>query len=116
MLNNENYDRRVKIFEFKLQPGCRDGTKITFEKEGDRYYGKIPSDIIFKIKVKPHQYFTVEKSNLIVTKDIDLLQALKSNINLNLVVLRIVCVYLFFGFFWLLLKCPPLHGRGQDQF
>jgi len=23
---------------------------------------------------------------------------------------------LFFGFFRFLLKCPPLHGRGQDQF
>lgn len=76
-----------KILAFTLRPGCKDGTKITFEKEGDQFFGQIPADIIFKIKVKPHDVYQAEKSNLIITKDITLLQALKSNVNVNIVTL-----------------------------
>lgn len=84
---NGSISTEEKILSFKLVPGCRDGTKITFEKEGDQLINQIPADIIFKVKVKPHDTYQVEKSNLIVTKEITLLQALKSFINVNLTTL-----------------------------
>jgi DnaJ family protein B protein 4 len=79
-----------KILEFKCVPGLKEGTKITFEKEGDQFMGKIPADVIFKVHLKTtdkSEKFTSVKSNLIVVKDITLLQALKSYFNVNITTL-----------------------------
>jgi len=73
-----------KVLEVPLKAGVKNGSKIRFEREGDQLLGYQPSDIVFQIKIKPHDRFEVEGHNLIFTKNVTLLQALKSNFNINL--------------------------------
>ena len=48
-----------------MDAGWKDGTKITFEGEGDEASGVLPADIIFVVKTRPHDRFTREGDNLI---------------------------------------------------
>lgn len=66
-----------KILSFPLQPGCKDGTKITFKEEGDQLSpNQIPADIIFEIVEKPHPKFKRKGRDLEYTADITLKEAL----------------------------------------
>jgi len=65
-----------KVLQINVKPGWKAGTKVTFAKEGDRIPGKIPADITFVIRDKPHQTFTREESNLVYTHKIDLRDSL----------------------------------------
>ena len=47
-----------------MKPGWKAGTKITFQREGDQAPNKIPADIVFIIKDKPHPHFRREGSDL----------------------------------------------------
>ena len=53
--------------EINVQPGWKDGTKITFEGEGDDVHpgSVIPADIIFTLQTKPHDRFEREGDDLI---------------------------------------------------
>lgn len=51
--------------EINIRPGWKDGTKITYEREGDELPGVIPADIIFTLETKPHDRFQREGDNLI---------------------------------------------------
>ena len=53
--------------EIVLRAGWKDGTKITFEREGDQSSNPaiIPADVVFVIKTKPHDRFVREGDNLI---------------------------------------------------
>ena len=53
-----------KIVSVDVRPGWKQGTKVTFSKEGDQAPGKIPSDIVFVIQEKPHPKFSREGNNL----------------------------------------------------
>ncbi|EDO49360.1 predicted protein [Nematostella vectensis] len=57
-----------KILTVNVKPGWKEGTKITFPKEGDRKPGVIPADVVFKIKDKPHKHFTRDGDNNLVYK------------------------------------------------
>ncbi|CAM9868949.1 unnamed protein product [Discosporangium mesarthrocarpum] len=59
-----------------IKPGWKDGTRITFEREGDEQPGVIPADIVFVLKTKPHQRFEREGNNLLTVVDLTLEQAL----------------------------------------
>lgn len=48
-----------KVLTINIKPGWKSGTKITFPKEGDQNPGRIPADIVFVIKDKPHPRFKV---------------------------------------------------------
>ncbi|XP_047903968.2 dnaJ homolog subfamily B member 13 isoform X1 [Anser cygnoides] len=48
---------RDKILTIDVQPGWRQGTRITFEKEGDQGPNVIPADITFVVQEKPHPRF-----------------------------------------------------------
>lgn len=68
-----------KILEFQLQPGCKDGTKITFKDEGDEVAPGVFQDVIFEIHIKEDPNFAKysrEGRNLIYTADITLKEAL----------------------------------------
>lgn len=66
-----------KILEISVKKGWKEGTKITFPKEGNRVVGKTPADIVFKIKDKPHKRFTRDRdNNLICREPVSLKQAL----------------------------------------
>jgi len=69
-----------KILEFPLKAGIKQDSKIRFEKEGDQYPGQIPADVVFKVNIRPHERFQLEKQNLITYKNIKLAQALRSNL------------------------------------
>lgn len=65
--------------EIVVKKGWKDGTKITFEREGDEAPGVIPADIIFTIQTKPHDRFQRDGDDLLYTCKISLLDALSGN-------------------------------------
>lgn len=65
-----------KLLTINVKPGWKAGTKITFQREGDQNPNKIPADIIFIIRDKPHSMFKRDGSNLKYTQKITLKQAL----------------------------------------
>ncbi|NXI35795.1 DJB13 protein, partial [Galbula dea] len=67
---------REKILTIEVQPGWKQGTKITFQKEGDQGPNVIPADITFVVKEKLHPRFKREDDNLIYVATIPLGKAL----------------------------------------
>jgi len=65
-----------KILKIAVKPGWKEGTKITFTEEGDRIPGKVPADIIFVVKDKPHAVFKRDGVNLKYTHTLPLKDAL----------------------------------------
>lgn len=64
MLNADGQSTRVedKVLTLNIRAGWKSGTKITFPKEGDQHAGRVPADIVFVIKDKPHPKFKVHFS------------------------------------------------------
>ncbi|XP_006634747.1 dnaJ homolog subfamily B member 4 [Lepisosteus oculatus] len=65
-----------KILTIEIKRGWKEGTKITFPREGDESPGTIPADIVFVIKDKPHARFRREGSNIVSPVRVSLRQAL----------------------------------------
>ncbi|XP_026992248.1 dnaJ homolog subfamily B member 1b [Tachysurus fulvidraco] len=65
-----------KILTVEVKKGWKEGTKITFPKEGDQKPNNIPADIIFVVKDKAHPVFKRDGSNLIYQAKISLKEAL----------------------------------------
>uniref|UniRef100_A0A7E4V1W5 DnaJ homolog dnj-20 n=1 Tax=Panagrellus redivivus TaxID=6233 RepID=A0A7E4V1W5_PANRE len=65
-----------KVLSINIKPGWKSGTKITFPKEGDQLPGRVPADIAFVIKDKPHPKFKREGSDLRYTHNLSLKDAL----------------------------------------
>lgn len=63
--------------EISIKPGWKDGTKITYEREGDEAPGVIPADIIFVIKGSPHPVFTRDGDDLNAIVDVSLEDAMR---------------------------------------
>lgn len=63
-----------KYVSIAIKPGWKSGTKVTFQKEGDQSRGKIPSDIVFIIRDKPHLLYKREGSDLRYTARLTLKQ------------------------------------------
>ena len=53
--------------EIVVKAGWKDGTKITFESEGDDAPGMLPADIVFVLQTKPHARFQRQDDDLIYT-------------------------------------------------
>uniref|UniRef100_A0A182THT8 J domain-containing protein n=1 Tax=Anopheles melas TaxID=34690 RepID=A0A182THT8_9DIPT len=68
--------KEEKILSINVKPGWKAGTKITFPREGDQIPGKVPADIVFIIRDKPHAHFKREGSDIKYTAKISLRQAL----------------------------------------
>jgi len=65
VVNNDGTARKEeKVLTINVKPGWKSGTKITFQREGDQAPNKIPADIVFIIRDKPHQHFKREGSDL----------------------------------------------------
>ena len=47
-----------KVLSIEVKPGWKEGTKVTFPREGDQRVGTIPADVVFVIKDKKHPLFT----------------------------------------------------------
>jgi len=61
-----------KVLTIQIKPGWKAGTKVTFPREGDQTPNKIPADIVFVIKDKPHAHFKRESSDLRYTAHVPL--------------------------------------------
>lgn len=68
--------KEEKVLNISVKPGWKAGTKITFPQEGDQTPGRIPADIVFIIRDKPHPVFKREGSDLRYTAQVSLKQAL----------------------------------------
>jgi len=68
---SESVDKSIPI-----KAGWKDGTKITFEREGDESPGIEPGDIVFVLSTKPHERFTREGDDLLYTCRVNLTEAL----------------------------------------
>jgi len=56
--------RESKVLKVNIKPGWKSGTKVTFENEGDKVPEKVPADIVFIIRDKPHPLFTRDGENI----------------------------------------------------
>ncbi|KUF87022.1 hypothetical protein AM588_10001882 [Phytophthora nicotianae] len=65
-----------KILEINVKPGWKDGTKVTFEGQGDALPGRPAQDIVFIIKQKPHNKFKRDGDNLLYHAKLSLRDAL----------------------------------------
>lgn len=65
-----------KILLLELKPWWKEGTKVTFDGEGDQKQGYEPQDVQFIIKEAPHNVYTRKGDDLICTVNISLKQAL----------------------------------------
>lgn len=61
-----------KILTIDIKKGWKEGTKITFPKEGDETPSTIPADIVFVIKDKIHSHFKRDGSNIVYPVKISL--------------------------------------------
>ena len=65
-----------KILAIEVKAGWKAGTKITYPREGDQLPGRVPADIVFVVREKPHAHFTRDGSDLKYAAKISLRQAL----------------------------------------
>ncbi|XP_014239937.1 dnaJ protein homolog 1 [Cimex lectularius] len=65
-----------KLLTINVKPGWKAGTKITFRREGDQVRNKIPADIVFIIRDKPHSIFRRDGCDIKYTAKIPLKWAL----------------------------------------
>ena len=57
-----------KVLEINVKKGWKEGTKITFPKEGDQRFGISPADVVFTLKDKQHQLFKRDRDNNLIYK------------------------------------------------
>jgi DnaJ homolog subfamily B member 4 len=62
--------------QISVKAGWKDGTKITYNNEGDEAPGIIPADIIFTVKAKPHDRFERDRDQLLYTCPVTLREAI----------------------------------------
>lgn len=63
VLRHGRFEREEKMLTIHVKPGWKEGTRITFPKEGDHSLNKIPADVVFIIKDKQHRFFKREGKN-----------------------------------------------------
>ncbi|TRY74912.1 hypothetical protein TCAL_00519 [Tigriopus californicus] len=74
--NDGTVRKEEKVLTINVKPGWKSGTKITFQREGDQAPNKIPADIVFIIRDKPHPNFKREASDLKYSCKVTLKEAL----------------------------------------
>lgn len=67
---------RDKILTIAVKPGWKEGTRITFSKEGDQGPNNIAADIVFIVRQKHHPVFERQDNDLIYKAQISLEMAL----------------------------------------
>ncbi|XP_042484982.1 dnaJ homolog subfamily B member 13-like [Macadamia integrifolia] len=65
-----------EIITIDIKPGWKKGTKITFPEKGNEQPNVIPADLVFIVDEKPHEIFTRDGNDLILTQKITLMEAL----------------------------------------
>ncbi len=70
--NDGSVRKEEKVLTINVKPGWKSGTKITFQREGDQAPNKIPADIVFIIRDKPHPQFKRDGTDLKYTCKVSL--------------------------------------------
>jgi DnaJ family protein B protein 4 len=65
-----------EILTIEIKPGWKKGTKITFPEKGNQEPGVIAADLIFVIDEKPHPLYIRDGNDLVLHKELLLLDAL----------------------------------------
>jgi DnaJ-class molecular chaperone len=73
---NEGLFQETKTLEMYLTPEMGNGYRYVFRKEGDQIHGSPPFDFVVILALEKHDVFTVEGSDLLCTKMVNLKQAL----------------------------------------
>ena len=68
--------RKPKILTVVVKPGWKEGTRITFPKEGDQGPNNIPADVVFIVKYRPDPTFKRVGNDLVHRAQISLVDAL----------------------------------------
>ncbi|KAL9239494.1 hypothetical protein vseg_013809 [Gypsophila vaccaria] len=85
IINYSGQERTIRdILTIDIKLGWKKGTKITFPEKGNKWPGIIPSDIIFTIDEKPHPVFKRDGDDLIIDRELTLLEALTGRKKLEL--------------------------------
>ncbi|XP_067115557.1 dnaJ homolog subfamily B member 1b [Osmerus mordax] len=77
-LNPDGHSTRSedKILEVEIKRGWKEGTKITFPREGDESASSLAADVVFVVKDKPHPVFRRDGSDVVYRGKVSLKQAL----------------------------------------
>ncbi|KAF6143756.1 hypothetical protein GIB67_031063 [Kingdonia uniflora] len=65
-----------EILTINIKPGWKKGTKITFPEKGNEQPNVTAADLVFIVDEKPHNTFTRDGNDLVVTQNISLAEAL----------------------------------------
>ncbi|XP_051534220.1 dnaJ homolog subfamily B member 5 [Myxocyprinus asiaticus] len=65
-----------RVFDVEVKKGWKEGTRITFPKEGHQMLGHAPNDLAFIVKEKQHAHFRRDGSHIVYTSTITLREAL----------------------------------------
>lgn len=84
-----------KVLTVEVKKGWKEGTKVTFPKEGDETQTNIPADVIFVVKDKPHPVYRRDGSDIIYPQKITLKQVRRSFKRYILSTYRFYIVLLF---------------------
>jgi DnaJ-class molecular chaperone len=68
-------DGRVETLAVKVPPGTRQGSKLRLRGRGDAAPGQEPGDLLIRVEVEPHPYFTREGQDLFADVPITLGEA-----------------------------------------
>jgi len=68
--------KEAKILKVEIDKGCPNGKKILFRGESDQEPGLETGDVIFVVKEQEHPLFQRDGDDLVMKKDIDLIEAL----------------------------------------
>lgn len=75
-LQNDELIEDSKTFQIKVKPGWKEGTKITFERDGNESRTQEAGDVVFVIKQESHDQYKRDGANLIYTAQVKLVEAL----------------------------------------
>ncbi|KAF6203268.1 hypothetical protein GE061_003686 [Apolygus lucorum] len=71
--------KESKVLQVQVKPGWKAGTKVIFPREGDQRRNRVPADIVFIIKDKPHPKFKRDGADILYTAKVTLKNALLGN-------------------------------------
>ncbi|GKT28058.1 Chaperone protein dnaJ [Aduncisulcus paluster] len=76
LIDDSHTQQQAKTLDVPIKAGWKEGTKLTYHKEGDQGPGIIPADIVFVIKQRPHARFERIGNDLVTRLKIRLLDSL----------------------------------------
>jgi hypothetical protein len=74
--NRYNKKTERQVLEVLIERGMKEGQHVTFRGKGDQLPGQTPGDVVIVIEQLPHDFFQRRGSDLIIKREITLLESL----------------------------------------